>query len=160
MNGTIEKLLPHGGNGFQTPKLIVVHCMAEFVDQPEGRLSAWELLNKLGLSAHILITPKGERIRCRADAQVAWHAKGHNENSLGVELLVPGVFSIEALQQVTARSWVSGQQLDSLVQQVMIWKKAWPIENIVRHSDLDPARRWFDPGEGFPWEKLLWRTWS
>jgi N-acetyl-anhydromuramyl-L-alanine amidase AmpD len=42
----------------------------------------------------------------------------------------------------------------------MIWKKAYRIERIDRHSDLDPGRRWFDPGEGFPWLELLHRTWS
>jgi N-acetyl-anhydromuramyl-L-alanine amidase AmpD len=49
--------------------------------------------------------------------------------------------------------------MNSLVQQIMIWKKAYPIEKIDRHSDLDPARKWFDPGDGFPWTELLQRTW-
>lgn len=155
----IERLLHHGG-GNQTPKKIVVHCMAEEITYEGRQIKAWDLLDMLKLSAHILIAPSGERTRCRADNQIAYHAKGFNTDSLGVEILVPDVYNLEQLQNRTRTSWVSKAQLDSLEQQIMIWKNAHKIEEMVRHSDLDPVRKWFDPGEGFPWEELLKRTWT
>ncbi len=155
----VERHLPYGG-GSQTPKRIVIHCMAENVVLEGKQFSAWELLDHLKLSAHVLISPDGSRTRCRADTEVAWHAKGFNTDSLGVEVLVPDVFNLDQLQQRTKTTWVSQEQMASLAQQIMIWKKAWPIERIDRHSDLDPARRWYDPGEGFPWEELLRQTWT
>ena len=155
----IERHLIHGG-GKQTPNRIVVHCMAEQVLYENKTLPAWELLDFLKLSAHILIHPDGTRIRCRADDEMAWHAKGFNTDSLGVEVLVPDVNNMDELQRKTKTDWVGKEQMDSLVQQVMIWKKTYPIEKIDRHSDLDPARKWFDPGEGFRWDELLNRTWT
>lgn len=155
---TIERPLAHGG-GAQTPQRIVVHCMAAEVNHDGQRLSAWELLDTLKLSAHILIAADGTRTRCRRDAEIAWHAKGFNTNTLGVELLVPDVFNLEQLQQRTRTSYIAEAQMASLVEQILIWKKAWPIADLVRHSDLDPARRWYDPGDGFPWIELLSRTW-
>ena len=155
----IERHLQHGG-GSQAPKRIVIHCMAETVVYEDRQYHAWELLDFLKLSAHILIHPNGDRTRCRADDEMAWHAKGFNTDSLGVELLVPDAFNLDQLQQRTKTTWASKEQMDSLVQQIMVWKKAWPIERIDRHSDLDPARRWYDPGEGFNFMELLQRTWA
>ena len=155
----IERLLTHGG-GAQYPNRIVIHCMAAEVDFEGKRLSAWELLDTLKLSVHILIQSDGTRIRCRPDTSVAWHAKGFNTDSLGVEVLVPDVYNLNDLQQRTKTEWVSHEQLESLVQQIMIWKKEFHIERMDRHSDLDPGRRWFDPGDGFPWTELLKRTWG
>jgi len=140
--------------------------MAAEIDYKGKRYTAWEFLNlvdppdKVGLSAHILIQPDGTRIRCRPDTSMAFHAKGFNTDSLGVEVLVPDVYNLNELQQRTKTEWVSHEQFESLVQQVMIWKKEFHIEKIDRHSDLDPKRRWFDPGDGFPWEELLKRTWE
>ena len=155
----IERLLTHGG-GSQYPDRIVIHCMAAEIDYEGKRLSAWELLDTLKLSVHMLIAKDGTRIRCRPDVSIAWHAKGFNTNSLGVEVLVPDVYNLNDLQQRTKTEWVSHEQLESLVQQIMIWKKEFHIERIDRHSDLDPGRRWFDPGDGFPWAELLRRTWG
>jgi N-acetyl-anhydromuramyl-L-alanine amidase AmpD len=154
----IERLLTHGG-GKQNPKRIVVHCMSEEVEYEGKILPAWELLDALKLSAHVLIYPDGTRVRCRADNEMAWHAKGFNTDSLGVEILVSNAKNLDELQRRTKTAWVSPEQMNSLVQQIMIWKKAYPIEKIDRHSDLDPARKWFDPGDGFPWTELLQRTW-
>lgn len=159
MTNVIERQLQHGG-GPQSPRRIVVHCMAEELNQDGIFVKAWDLLDSLKLSAHILISPDGTRTRCRSDTQIAWHAKGFNTDSLGVEVLVQKVRNLEQLQQRTKTSWTTPEQMDSLVQQIMIWKNSYPIERIDRHSDLDPARKWFDPGEGFNWTELLQRTWA
>ena len=161
----IERHLPHGG-GVQVPERAVIHCMAEFIDYKGVRYSAWDFLNlvdlpdKVGLSAHVLIPPDGTRIRCRADTEMAWHAKDFNTNSLGVEMLVPGVFNLADLKRRTQTPYLSDAQMNSLVQQILIWKNEHRLQRIDRHSDLDPVRRWFDPGEGFNFEELLRRTWA
>ena len=156
---TNERPLPYGGAS-QTPKRIIIHAMCEAVLQDGVLVPAWELLDSLKLSAHILISPDGSRTRCRADTEGAWHAKGFNTDSLGVEVLVPDARNLKQLQDRTRTSWVSEAQLNSLVKQILIWKNQYPIERMDRHSDLDPARKWFDPGEGFPWEELLKKTWT
>lgn len=153
-----EHLLSHGG-GEQTPTRIVVHCMAERTLYEGKMYEAWELLDFLKLSAHILVHPDGSRTRCRADNQIAWHAKNHNTNSLGMEVLVPDVFNLDQLKDRTKTLWTSDAQFETVVQQVMIWKQTYNIQKINRHSELDPVHKWFDPGEGFPWNELLERTW-
>lgn len=159
MTAVVIKPLPFGAR-YQVPSRIVVHCMAEHVDYEGKRIHAWELLYRLGLSSHVLLTPNGVRIVCRREQQGAFHAKGHNTNSLGIEVLVPGVFNLEQLQERTKSPYVEPAQFEELVKLVLEWRRAYHIRQIDRHSDLDPERRWFDPGEGFPWAELLKRTWS
>ncbi|GAF88671.1 unnamed protein product, partial [marine sediment metagenome] len=66
--------------------------MSEWVrDDKRKEYFAYDFIRKLGLSVHAFITPGGIIIRGREDLQGAYHAKGYNKNSLGVELLVNGV---------------------------------------------------------------------
>ena len=155
----IERPLIHGG-GAQRPRRIVVHAMCAEIDYEGSRIDAAALLDRLKLSAHVLIQPDGTAIRCRRDDQVAWHAKGHNTDSLGVEVLVPWAYDLDGLKRVTAEKWVSTAQFGALASIITIWKRVHRIERIDRHSDLDPERRFFDPGQGFPWVELLQRTWG
>ena len=74
------------GPRHQTPNKIVVHAMGEFINNKP----AWAFLESIGLSAHIFVTPSGVIVRSRKDRQGAWHAKGFNTDSLGIEFLVPG----------------------------------------------------------------------
>jgi len=70
-----------------SPKRIVIHAMGEYIDTEPVDYHAVDWLRKLGLSAHAFITPSGVVIRGRKDAQGAYHAKGYNAGSLGVEFL-------------------------------------------------------------------------
>jgi len=107
------------------------------------------------VSAHYLITQKGEIIRLVPEEKRAWHAgasywrgqKDVNSASVGIELDHPGhalgyrAFApaqIEALVPLLAR----------IVKQYDI-----PRANIVGHSDVAPGRK-IDPGELFPWDRL------
>jgi len=146
--------LKHGGKKPQTPKLIVIHSMGEFIKGLDGSKHAVKFLDKSGLSAQSLIGPNGTNFRCRKDTERAYHAKGYNTNSLGLEVLVEGHHTYGSFLEAIKTSYVSTDQYLTIVEQVMEWIDLWPIKKIVRHSDLSPERK-VDPGEGFPWQDLL-----
>jgi len=92
MSEIINAHIPYGG-GKQRPTEIIVHCMAENIqneNNPEVYDHAVAFLNEYKLSAHALIAPNGDIYRCRFDEEQAWHARGHNKNTLGIEFLVQG----------------------------------------------------------------------
>jgi N-acetyl-anhydromuramyl-L-alanine amidase AmpD len=150
---TVHHSLPHG-DSTNHPERIVVHAMGQFLNHGGEKILAPEFLDRLGFSAHCLIDTDGTRLRCRKDTDGAYHAKGHNTNTLGVEVLCPDAPNLATLKERTQGAWITGNQMHSLVQLVRGWMDEWDIsrEQVVRHSDLDPERKWFDPGEGFPWE--------
>ena len=152
----IERLSPHGG-GEHTPKGIIVHAMGHQVDYNGVRVYAASLLEQLGLSAHVLVAPDGTRIRCRKDTEVAWQAKGYNTGYLGIEVLCQEAYDLAMLKRRTAEDWVAEDQYQSTVEQIREWVETWGIgmSMVRRHSDIDPVRRSFDPGAGFPWDRLL-----
>lgn len=148
--------LPTGG-GLQKPSRIIVHAMGEYIVSNGQAYTARDWLLNLGLSTHSLITPSGVNIRCRQDDQVAYHAKGYNVGSLGIEVLVPGVYRAdkyhEFLLAITTH-YVTDSAYWAAVEQCREWLKAHDISHIDRHSDLDPTRKQ-DPGSGFPWGIFL-----
>ncbi len=152
-----EILLPKGG-GRQAPKRIVIHAMGEFI-RPPGHKHIWPALDWLryiGLSAHALVTPSGVIMETRDCNLVAWHAKGHNTDTLGVEFLVPGIHDYDSLCRIMAFTWPSAAQYEAGRGLIATWRSNWdiPREEIYRHSTLDPDRR-DDPGAGFEMEYIL-----
>jgi N-acetyl-anhydromuramyl-L-alanine amidase AmpD len=153
----IEKPSAHGG-GKQTPNRIIVHAMGSQIDYEGKRLDAADFLQKIGLSAHALIANDGTVIRCRNDDRMAWHAKGHNSNTLGVEVLVKDAHNISELYDcMKAQNWPSSRQLWSLIGLVVRWCEQHDIQKIQRHSDIDSPRK-KDPGTGFPWDGFVQYT--
>ncbi len=148
--------LPHGARSNQPKKEIIVHAMGEYIDQADRDYSAWDWLDKLGLSAHALVCPNGVVIRCRDDDQGAYHARGHNRNSLGVEFLVPGVHTYGTFLAALRTDYVSEAQMAAGVELVRGWVVAYNIQvdQVLRHSDVSPGRK-HDPGGGFPWTEFL-----
>lgn len=143
--------IPFGG-GKQRPNRIVVHAMGEYIDDGTGQIySAVDWLKHLRLSAHALIPSSGTIIRCREDNKICWHAKPYNTNSLGIELLVPGVHNIDTLKVAMREPYLTEAQYRACVWQVKQWLQLYNIKHIDRHSDLRPDRKQ-DPGVGFPWE--------
>ncbi len=149
----MEYKLEHG-RSTNTPTKIIVHAMAEFLEGGDRDLHAAPFLDKLGLSAHILITPSGDLIRCRNDNEGAWHAKGHNTNSLGIEFLVPGCHTYETFKTAIKEDWVSETQYQAGLACIQNWCNAWHIKSVERHSDVSVGRK-VDPGKGFPIDRLL-----
>ncbi len=144
----ITNHLEHGGKT-NNPELIVIHALGEYIEWEPEDLWAPAFLDKIGLSAHALVTPDGNIIRCREDYEGAWHAKNFNKNSLGIEFLVEGTHTYETFRQRIKEKYITGAQYNAGVKQVREWIEKHNIEQIKAHSELSPRRK-FDPGMGFP----------
>ena len=137
----------------QTPSRIVIHSMAQYI-KSDGIHSAVKFLKREGLSAHILIDPEGNVMRCRNDEEGAYHARSYNIGSLGLEFLVKGPHDYSSFKKRIKEDWTTSPQIDSGIQIVRRWYDLHDIQRIDRHSDIDPTRK-KDPGSGFPWEDFI-----
>jgi len=147
----------HLGDGadFQTPNLIVVHAMAEYIKFDKRVVHAVDYLDEIGLSAHSFIAPNGTIFRCREDDQGAYHALGHNKNSLGIEFLVKGEHDYASfIDTIQNKDYLSDCQYKIGLDQILEWFEMHDINKLTRHSDLSPDRK-IDPGKGFPWGKFV-----
>lgn len=135
---------------------IVVHAMGFKIQHKNGdNLFAWDFLRSQGISAHIFICPNGDIIRGRHDYQTAYHARGYNTNSLGIEFLVDGIFSeYEPFLEAIKTDYLTDAQYKSGVEVCKKWVVDNNIPMISKHSDLSPDRK-EDPGLGFPWLTFL-----
>ncbi len=160
----IEANMPLRGQGTQSkPDRIVVHAMAEFLDLDPTDQYATYFLGLHGLSAHVLITPTGTAIRCLQDTEMGAHAKGFNRNSLGIEYLVPGVHTYATFTEAidpevsdAAFGWLTEAAYYAGRDVIHQWMEKWALDStrVQRHSILSPGRK-LDPGDGFPWARLL-----
>jgi N-acetyl-anhydromuramyl-L-alanine amidase AmpD len=142
------------GGGPQAPRRIIIHVMGEFIRDVDKDYYAPDWLKKLKLSAHAMATPSGVILHCHNEKLIAWHAKGYNTDSLGIEFLVPGIHTYDTLIEATKTPYLSEVQYQAGVEQIRTWMHDFGITQVDRHSDVDPKRRWFDPGAGFPWERF------
>ncbi len=145
--------IPYGG-GKQKPKRVVIHAMAEFFPSTGSPIHAVTFLNEIKLSAHILVAPNGDIYKCRDDNEIAYHARGFNKDSLGIEFLVQGVHTYESFLNRVKSSYITNSQIESGISYVKSWLELHDIKSTDRHSDLSPERK-IDPGEGFPWEYFI-----
>ena len=164
----INRPLAHGG--LLKPTHIVIHAMGEFIRPnkldctklgiTERDYHATEWLEILGYSAHALITPSGDEIRCLALNVKGAHAKaqGFNHKSLGLEFLVAGVYNIGTLHERIKESYLGTRQRWEGVDLISRWHVKFniPIENIVKHSAIDEKKQ--DPGDGFSWDDFIDRV--
>lgn len=148
---TVNILLPKGLKT-NSPKKIIIHAMGQFI---EGTYAPY-FLKEIGLSAHYLVDPSGVRIRCRQDEQGAYHAKGHNTDSLGIEFLVAGNHNYQTFLEEIERHYVTEKQFWSGLYVVRNWMEKFQIIRpyIQTHSEIDPQRK-KDPGGGFPLERFF-----
>jgi len=148
--------LKHGGSSTNKPNRVIIHAMGEFIDDKERDYSAYEWLDKLGLSAHILLTPSGVPIQCRDDGQKAWHAKNNNTNTLGIEFLVPGLHNYSTFLKAIKEPYLTDQQYSSGIEVINKWLVNYKLtkDAVTTHHIIDPDRK-FDPGDGFPLDRFL-----
>ncbi len=147
------KHLP-AGPARNNPKRIVVHAMAQHIVVKDDILFAPDFLEYAGLSAHKLIDPSGEVITCRNDNEGAWHARGFNTDSLGIEFLVEGVHDYASFINEIKSNYITNKQWIAGLVVINNWMNQYDIKKIDRHSDIDPSRK-KDPGSGFSWNDLL-----
>lgn len=151
-----EKRKTHAGADRRDKEIdvIVVHAMCEWIAYKGNHYHAVDFLNEIGLSCHYMVGSQGSVIEC-ADPKkrITWHAAGFNTHSIGIEVLVPGVYNYGTFIDKIKTRWVDPKQFSAtclLVQELM---QDYPIYQLVRHCDISPQRK-VDPGYGFPWEEL------
>lgn len=151
----VNKYNPYGSTR-NNPESIIVHAMGEYIFTGNGNEIEYapDFLYNMGLSAHRLVAPDGTIIVCRDDKQGAYHAKGFNTDSLGIEIMIQGRYDHISLKREMETPYIKLAQYDALVQQCKEWIKLYNITEIKRHSDVSPGRK-SDPGAGFPWDKFL-----
>lgn len=137
----------NNGGALQTPTRIIIHAMSEYI----LGLHASDFLIKMGLSAHYLIEPNGDIIACRTPNKMAWHAKNHNRNTIGIELLIKGEHNYRQFIEKLKTNYADPEQIKSLINLCNPLIDEYSIEKVERHSDIDPKRK-YDPGSGFDWE--------
>ncbi len=133
------------------PDMIVLHYTGM-----ESTVAALErLCHPCSLvSAHYLISERGEVLHLVEEKMRAWHAGAGqwgdvtdvNSRSIGIELVNTGTHPFPEPQMMA---------LECLLSEVM---GRWniPPERIIAHSDMAPARK-SDPGPRFDWRRLAIR---
>ncbi len=146
----LERPLSAGAK-HNSPKLIIIHAMAEYIRDPDP-VMAVNFLSEYKLSVHKLGFPSGDVMTCRDDDQGAYHARGYNQDSLGYEFLVEGDYDYHAFLDAIKTNYTTPEQWESGIEIVRNWMGLYNIDSdhVKRHSDISPGRK-VDPGTGFDW---------
>lgn len=155
---------------------IVIHT-TERPDEPayEDLDSLWRLFIRVHRSSHVANDAEGHSTRMVDDGRFAFHATYWNVSTLGLEQMGSASF--------TREEWLARpSQIDNTARWIAHWAGLYRIPirrcqvtvlrynrnrrviagEIVRrgvcsHRQLDPLNRG-DPGEGYPWERVLSRA--
>lgn len=140
----------------QIPEEIYIHAIGEYLELGEKDRYCVDYLSDIGLMAHAFISTSGLVIRTLRDNEMGAHARGHNKNTLGVEIMVGGCHTIQTLYKRTLDPYVTDVQMNAVIGLVREWRRRWgiPVNKIFRHSDRSQGRK-FDPNDGFNFELLL-----
>ena len=150
--------------------LVVIHCtevptLAQSREYGERVLYA----SGTGNSGHYYIDRDGRIERYVPGDRVAHHVRGHNRQSIGIELVNTGRYPhwYDSRHQAMTEPYPQAQ-LDALSALLAQLREAFPaLRQIAGHEDLDRARlpasddlareiaRKRDPGPLFPWERVL-----
>lgn len=150
--------------------LVVIHC-TELPDLATAREYGERIVHASGTgnSGHYYIDRDGRIARYVPDDRVAHHVRGHNEHSIGIELVNAGRWPdwFDSRRQVMAEPYPD-IQIDALLNLLAHLRAALPnLQKIAGHEDLDtgcvaasddPAkqvRRKLDPGPMFPWPRVM-----
>lgn len=108
----------------------------------------YQIIKDMKVSAHFFIRRDGEVIQFVPCGLRAWHAGA--SNWCGIERC--NDFSIGIELEGSDFEPFTDVQYDALLALTVVLKKAYPIEEIVGHSDIAPGRK-TDPGPFFDWAR-------
>lgn len=165
--------IPNGSHGRRRSDaeidLVVLHAIGEWVVDytnagGKGQNYTWhctDWLRAIGRSCHAFCMPDGRLVREVDSAYKAWHCKGSNSRSVGIEFVLPGVWPYGKFQaamqgkrdaaytdaQIRAGAeWVS----DRMIEHEIELSIGGNSEAVIRsHSVIAPGLK-FDPGVPFP----------
>ncbi|WPL16417.1 N-acetylmuramoyl-L-alanine amidase AmiD precursor [Thiorhodovibrio winogradskyi] len=114
------------------------------------------LRNRSRISIHYVIGRDGRVVSMVPESQVAWHVRGHNQDSIGIELVNDGD-GVDPFPPA---------QIDRLVELLrgLLERHRLDGDAIKSHAELDDStivckgvaiKRKQDPGAAFPWERVL-----
>lgn len=150
--------------------LAVIHC-TELPDLATAREYGERILHASGTgnSGHYYIDRDGSVFRYVPDERVAHHVRGHNEHSIGIELVNTGRYPdwFDSRRQAMTEPYPAAQ-VDALLALIAHLRGALPnLRSIAGHEDLDTGmvaasddpsrqvRRKLDPGPKFPWNAVV-----
>jgi len=151
-------------------EMVVIHC-TELPDLATAREYGERVLYEsgAGASGHFYIDLDGSIYQYVPGTRVANHVRGHNPNSIGIELVNLGRYPHwwDSRQQTMTEPYTPAQ-IDALRALLTQLKQDYPnLHLIAGHEDLDTARlpasndptvevpRKLDPGPLFPWAEVL-----
>jgi N-acetylmuramoyl-L-alanine amidase len=171
----VDELLPYcqrlQKRDRESINLVVIHC-TELPDIKMAREYGERIIyadRGTGVSGHYYIDRDGAIVRYVPEDRIANHVIGHNEHSIGIELVNSGRYPkwFHSTSQFPNEPY-RPEQIDSLKELLKDLRERNPnLKNIAGHSDLDitmmPAeddpnimiRRKIDPGPQFPWDEIL-----
>jgi N-acetyl-anhydromuramyl-L-alanine amidase AmpD len=117
------------------------------------------LRNRSRISIHYVIGRDGRVVAMVPESQVAWHARGHNQDSIGIELVNDG----DGVDQY------SDAQIQRLIELLrgLLARHRLGVDAIKTHAELDDStitcngvviKRKQDPGRAFPLEWVVARV--
>jgi len=152
----IQKSSIYHRDRHQTVEMLVVHAMAEWVKDEDGvNYYCVDYLNHKKYSVHAYCLPDGSIIESISQEEVAYHAAEFNNQSIGMEFIVPGAHNLETFlariadrqnppftqAQYKSGGWWFKQQAE---------KFGLNFQHIKTHRQLAPDRKQ-DPGDAFDW---------
>lgn len=112
--------------------------------------------NQAKISVHYIVGRDGSIVSMVPEEQVAFHARGHNSNSIGIELVNDG----------DGKDVFSDDQVNALVGLLadILKRNKLGLQALRGHSEIDndyltcngkKIKRKQDPGDAFPWGSVL-----
>lgn len=154
-------------------QLLVIHC-TELPDLATARTYGEKILypSGTGNSGHFYVNRDGSIEQWVKPEKIAHHVKGHNKQSIGVELVNTGRYPdwLHSDSQNPEEPYPD-VQIDQLIALINHLHRNIPsLNHITGHEDLDQSlvaasndssikvRRKIDPGPLFPWQYITQKT--
>ena len=128
-----------------TPTLIVIHYTGD--NSMAGAVS-WLCAERSGVSAHLVVGKDGSVYQLLPFNVVGWHAGRSDYNG---RANVNG-FSVGIENVGVGDEWPDAQ-VEANRAIIAALFAAYPIEDVVGHSDVAPGRK-SDPGPRYPWDRV------